>query len=368
MRINIVYDLAPYASLEIGHGIEQGLRTLGHDVTITPTYGYAASIAGAYTKEQLKVPEVMAPLRAITNLTVLGSVVNSSPEVVLVISGIGIAEVVVDKIRQVTGAKCVLYMTESPYLDDRLLELVDYYDMVLCNERSTMEKFQARHDNVIYFPHAFNPEVHYPREVKGRDDIPDVFMAGAGFSERIEILTAVNWKDLDVALWGRWDDAKGTNLEKYICGALLPNTDVAAYYSNAHININIHRSSQAWTEGVESQHITGADSIGPRVYQVLACGGFLLTDHRGELTDLFESGKDLVIFDGPDDLEQKVHYFIEHPEERQRIAAQGMVAVQKYSFAQRCEDILVPGLEVLKDATDRKVGCGSSLGRPHCHA
>ena len=59
----------------------------------------------------------------------------------------------------------------------------------------------------------------------------------------------------------------------------------------------------------------------PRVYDVLACGGFLLTDYNPGLEDEFEIGHDLVVFRNRQELKDQVHYFLSHPEEREEIGA-----------------------------------------------
>ena len=63
-----------------------------------------------------------------------------------------------------------------------------------------------------------------------------------------------------------------------------------------------------------------------RVFEVLSSGGFLLTERLEPQTGqetLFENGKHLVCYDGPDDLIDKCRYYLSHPKERNRIAAAG---------------------------------------------
>lgn len=66
-----------------------------------------------------------------------------------------------------------------------------------------------------------------------------------------------------------------------------------------------------------------------RVWDVLGSGGFLLTDYQAELPYFFEEGKDLVCFDGVEDLREKVGYYLEHEEERRAIAESGYRKVKE---------------------------------------
>ncbi len=78
-----------------------------------------------------------------------------------------------------------------------------------------------------------------------------------------------------------------------------------------------------------------------RCFDVLASGGFLLTDYREELCRQFENGKDLVIFDSITDLINKADYYLSHPEERQQIARNGQKKVQHlHQYKTRLEKIL----------------------------
>ena len=61
-----------------------------------------------------------------------------------------------------------------------------------------------------------------------------------------------------------------------------------------------------------------------RIWDVLGCGGFLLTNYQAEIPYYFKEGEDLVCFDSLEDLCEKVGYYLEHEEERKRIAWNGL--------------------------------------------
>ena len=83
------------------------------------------------------------------------------------------------------------------------------------------------------------------------------------------------------------------------------------------------------------------DAVNGRVFEVLASGGFLISNRRAELFELFEEGRDLVCFDDEDDLARKVRYFLDHPGERQAIAEQGRKTVlEKHTMGRRIDFII----------------------------
>lgn len=83
-----------------------------------------------------------------------------------------------------------------------------------------------------------------------------------------------------------------------------------------------------------------------RVFDVFGCGGFLLTNYQADMLDYFIPDQDFVYYDGVEDLVEKAGYYLEHDEEREKIAANGYKKVcENHTFAHRVTEILrVAGL------------------------
>lgn len=60
-----------------------------------------------------------------------------------------------------------------------------------------------------------------------------------------------------------------------------------------------------------------------RIWDILACGGFLLTNYQPELDDFLTPGVHLETYRSMDELVEKVLYYLEHDEEREAIALNG---------------------------------------------
>lgn len=77
-----------------------------------------------------------------------------------------------------------------------------------------------------------------------------------------------------------------------------------------------------------------------RVWDILACGGFCLTNYRPDLLRHFENGKDLVIFEGKEELLQKAEYYLSHDKEREQIAYQGYQTIKEHhSYTARIKEM-----------------------------
>lgn len=78
-----------------------------------------------------------------------------------------------------------------------------------------------------------------------------------------------------------------------------------------------------------------------RIWDVLGAGGFLLTNYQAELPLFFTEGEDLVCFDGIKDMREKAGYYLEHEEERKRIAENGYRKVKEYhDYVNRLQTML----------------------------
>jgi spore maturation protein CgeB len=73
----------------------------------------------------------------------------------------------------------------------------------------------------------------------------------------------------------------------------------------------------------------------------MACGGFLLTDYRADLEELFEVGREVVYYQDGRDLCKKIEYYLAHPKERETIARCGQEKVlREHTYKRRIEKLI----------------------------
>ena len=63
--------------------------------------------------------------------------------------------------------------------------------------------------------------------------------------------------------------------------------------------------------------------IPQRALDIMACGGFLLSDYREELAEFFSEGEELVLARTPEDFLRLTEYYLAHDKEREEIARNG---------------------------------------------
>lgn len=78
-----------------------------------------------------------------------------------------------------------------------------------------------------------------------------------------------------------------------------------------------------------------------RIYDIMAHGGFVMSNYQTEFDTLFTPGKDIVVFHDLIELKEQAAYYLTHEKERIRIAAEGYQTINRYySYEHQIEKML----------------------------
>lgn len=103
---------------------------------------------------------------------------------------------------------------------------------------------------------------------------------------------------------------KYSQLKKYHKGTVDYHKQMPLVFSGSKINLNL---------SLRSIH----SGIPLRVLDIMACGGFVLSNWQPEIAEYFEEGKEIVTFGCEEECVDKIRYYLEHEEERRQIAEAG---------------------------------------------
>jgi spore maturation protein CgeB len=103
--------------------------------------------------------------------------------------------------------------------------------------------------------------------------------------------------------------------------------DLPLFYPATRINFNC-----------TSQQMKGA--VNQRVFDVPVCGGFLLTDHRRQMENLFEPGREIVCYDDPAEIPDLVRHYLADDAARTRVA----MAARERILAEHTYDLRLASL------------------------
>lgn len=99
-----------------------------------------------------------------------------------------------------------------------------------------------------------------------------------------------------------------------IHGGVNSLTEMPFVFRQSKINLNIT------TRSIES-------GLSQRIWDVLACKGFLITNYQPEIDMFFKDGVHLVTYKSYDELVEKIGYYLSHEDERMAIAQNGFEEV-----------------------------------------
>lgn len=255
------------------------------------------------------------------------------PDAVVFTTGIYLDAFTVDLLN-VRTPQTVLLCTESPYEDDRQITQGQRFDHVLLNDPTHIDDFRAACKNVLYTPHAHDPDVHSP----GRpldELVCDVAFTGTGYPSRIEFLEAVDWTDVDLRLAGNWEHLpEGSTLRDRVIHALhdcWENADAVDLYRSARSSLNLYRRES--NDGMTAE----GWSMGPREVELAATGTFYLTEARGENREVLPM---VPTFDGPGDYRAKRDWWLAHEDARDEVTRKAREAIAPRTFEANAQLLL----------------------------
>lgn len=116
-------------------------------------------------------------------------------------------------------------------------------------------------------------------------------------------------------------------------------------------NVNVREGVASLTEMPKVFHLSKINlnmTIKPiqeglplRIFDILGCGGFCMTNYQAELPEYFQIGVDLEAYSSMEELVDKCAYYLEHEDERKRIALNGYRKVcESHTYFHRMKDMI----------------------------
>jgi spore maturation protein CgeB len=220
---------------------------------------------------------------------------------------------------------------------------------------------QYRHHgltNVIKSQWAANHHAYTPTPAECRYDVTFV---GQPYGVRARAVEALRRAGVRVKAWGNgWPGGKLDQAQMVrVFGTSRINLNFADASSSTRTRLEALASSHAmaslrdkpalWRAWSAAQHAarwskaraqrnapTPPRQIKGRVFEVPACGGFLLTQPAEDLHAYLEPGVDCATFDSVDELVDKVRYYLGHESERRAITLRGYErTLAEHTYADR---------------------------------
>jgi len=348
MRILLVYPGHAYCTFDVAHGYECALRACGHQVRAFNYHSHLSFYQEAISHWEKRNPDFRPPDNAYLVLAserVAIEAVDFVPDVVLIVTGMALHRRAFELLYRL-NLPLVLLLTESPYLDRQQAVIAEkgHVVLVLANDKASVVPLrEAAGVRTEYLPHSFDSARHYPMDV-GPEYRTDVFFHGTLWPERRVMLESLRCNGHRVRISGIDPHIIDLDDVDEVLKNQVDNVELVRWYNGTRIALNHHRTFIGVTEQGEEKHISHAAwSLGPRAYEIAACGVFQLCDDTRPELEVF--GDTVATYRDAKDLQAKVDYYLAHDDEREEMGWAAYDRVQACSFDDRAEQILIPLLK-----------------------
>lgn len=269
------------------------------------------------------------------------------PDAVLVMNGLHVFPPdhleQIDAIRQ-AGIVTAIWFVDDPYVSDTTKRIAPHYDYIFTHERACVSMYRSVGCNrVHHLPLASHFDIFKPMDITEAYRT-DICFIGIAFWNRVALFDelAPYLQDKKVLIGGKlWDrTTRYSMLSRFVHEGWIEVPETVKYYNGAKIVINLHRTTEAGMDNLNWDNWP-AESINPRTFEIAACGTLQLTDQRQELSEHYEIGSEIEVFQNAQELMQKMDYYLNNENERLRVAAGGYRRTRKqHTFNDRIHMLL----------------------------
>jgi spore maturation protein CgeB len=217
-----------------------------------------------------------------------------------------------------SGLHTILWVHSHP--DWITPEILRHYDKVYCISRPFITKmknmgFEAK---FLMMPTNMRPA--------GKEKEYDIVFVGNTKQKTIrKIVRDMGTPPYNVKIWGwGW---KGLIPDKWYCGEYYENALLSGLYASARIVLNDHHEDMQ-REGF----------INPRILDVLASGGFVISDTVTGMDELLD--RSVATYRSSKDLSETIVRYIEDDAARELMADRGRKIALGYSYRAACLEII----------------------------
>lgn len=324
-----------------GWAVMSALRCRGHEVEVV---NYRETIPKLATVRMKALRRLFRPWFVRDyNRYLLEQADDFRPEIFFAVKGAYISRETLRELRE-RGVRTYNYYPDVSFFthDKHIPKAAAEYDHIFTTKSFHIEDLKERLgiDTVTFVPHGYIPEVHKPMMLTDWDrkryetDVSFIGMHSAK-KERWVAFVRRALPNVGIKVWGKlWKERCSTpELSGSIEGQWITGWAYAKAVQAATINL-----------GINSEVVGGSSSgdlMSRRSFEIPACGGFMIHERNHEVQSFYREGEEAVTFEGPEELVEKVRYYLEHSRERQAITKGGYQrCVPAYSYEERMRECL----------------------------
>ncbi|MBW8001522.1 MAG: polysaccharide deacetylase family protein [Planctomycetes bacterium] len=216
--------------------------------------------------------------------------------------------------------------TITPSMSD-----LSVYDLIVSSLPNYVEHFKSLGKKSAYFKLGFESTVLDRVRIPCEKSIDISFVGSFSGVHAIDkdVFNYLAGHGFNMSLYGYNDSALSAEARRFFHGPVY-GRDMYQVYANSKIVINRHALSYA-----------GEYANNMRLYESTGMGAMLITDARRNLGEIFEVGNEVAAYQSPEQCAKLVKHYLEHEDQRQRIAKKGQQrTLSEHSYSHRMEELV----------------------------
>lgn len=235
-----------------------------------------------------------------TNSEIINIVKTETPHYVIWLPRDFILEETLSYIKK-TGSFIVGYFSDDQTrFETQTIYWLPYIDYaVTIDNIKSIDKYRGYGVDAIFSPSGVSTQIFRKNFLNYKYDVSFI---GLKYSDREEIVNSMINSGIRVNVFGSgWDSGR------------VSRSTMIDIFNSSKINLN-------FVKGYDCN----CDQIKGRIFEVLACGGFLITEYVEGLEKFYDLDKEIVSYKSIPEAVSKIKYYLDHEDERLRIAEAGM--------------------------------------------
>lgn len=218
------------------------------------------------------------------------------------------------------GGRTVTWFSDDHWrLESYSRHWAPLYGLAVTTSASALERYRALGiGNVHRSQWGCNHYVYRPTGSPFAEDVGVTFV-GQPHGDRATVVRRLRRAGIPVTAWGLgWPNGR------------LTFTEMLRVFTQSPISLNLSNAS-----------VGSVAQIKGRDFEVPGCRGFLLTQASDELLPYYTPGVEIETYADVDGLIEKARHYLDHPDERDRVAAAGYArTLAEHTMEHRLSDVL----------------------------
>ena len=214
-------------------------------------------------------------------------------------------------------------------IENLVLKDTDFkgFDIIFSSLPHFVSYFKNQGINAYYKPMAFEPDIL--KKIDTLKRIYPVTFIGTilkQYQKRINIMEKLA-ELTPIEFWGENDLPANSHILKKHHGTIY-GMDMYKLFAQSQIVINQHNDiSENYANNI-------------RLFEATGCGALLITDYKDNLNELFEIGKEIVVYRSIEECIELIKYYLNNSDEAQKIAKAGQLrTLRNHTYSIRMKQI-----------------------------